>query len=32
LFLALDIEHAMRKFHIVICGLLGSTIFLHIIS
>ena len=29
---ALVIHHAMRVRHIVICGLLGSTIFIHIIK
>jgi hypothetical protein len=31
-FVALDIKHAMRMRHIVICGLLRSTIFFQIIS
>ena len=31
-FVDLDIQHAMRKRHIVICGLLSSTKFFHIIS
>ena len=31
-FVALGIQHAMCKRHIVICGLSGSTIFSHIIS
>ena len=31
-FVALGIRHAMRKCHIVICGLSGSKIFLHNIS
>ena len=30
--LALGIQHAMRKRHIVICGLSGSTEFFHTIS
>jgi len=29
---AIGIQHAMRMFHIVICGLSGFTILLHIIS
>ena len=29
---ALDIRHAMRMRHIVICGLSGSTVFFYIIS
>ena len=28
---ALGIQHAMRMTHIVICGLFGSNIFLHIL-
>ena len=31
-FVALGIQHALRVRHFVICGLLGSTIFFHIIS
>jgi len=31
-FVALDVQHAKRVSHIVICGLPGSTIFFHIIS
>jgi len=31
-FVALGIQHAMHVRHIVICGLLGSTIFFHLIS
>jgi ribosomal protein S27AE len=31
-FVALVIQHAIRMRHIVICGLHGSTTFLHIIS
>ena len=31
-FVVLGIQHAMRMRHTVICGLSGSTIFLHIIS
>jgi hypothetical protein len=31
-FVALGIQHEMRLRHIVICGLCGSTIFLHVIS
>ena len=31
-FVALDIQHAMRMCHIVICGLPLSTTFCHIIS
>jgi len=31
-FVALDIRHAMRVSHIVICGLPHSTVFFHIIS
>jgi len=30
--LAIVIQHVMRVFHIVICGLSRSTIFFHIIS
>jgi len=26
------IQHAMRMRHIVVCGLSGSTVFIHIIS
>jgi hypothetical protein len=32
LFEALFIQHEMRKRHIVICGLSGSTIFFYLIS
>jgi len=32
MFVALVIQHAMRMRHIVICGLSGSTIFIHIIK
>jgi hypothetical protein len=31
-FVALSIQHAMRMRHIVICGLLGSAVFFHIVS
>jgi len=31
-FVAVDIQHAMRMLQIVIYGLSGSTIFFHIIS
>ena len=31
MFVALCIQHAMRMRHVVICGLLGSTVFFHII-
>jgi hypothetical protein len=31
-FVALSIQHSMRKHHIAICGLSGSKIFLSIIS
>ena len=31
-FVVLGIQHAMRKSHIVICGLPRSTVFFHIIS
>jgi hypothetical protein len=31
-FVAFDVQHAMRIRHITICGMLGPTIFLHIIS
>ena len=30
-FVALGIQHAMRIRHIIICGLLRSTVFFHII-
>ena len=29
---ALGIQHAMRMGHIVICGVSGSIVFLHIVS
>ena len=29
---ALGIQHAMRIRHVVVCGLSGSTLFLHIVS
>ena len=29
---AVDIQHAMRTKHVVICGVSASTVFLHIIS
>ena len=32
MFVALDIQNAMRMRRIVICDLSGSTVFLHIIS
>jgi hypothetical protein len=32
MFVALRIQHAMRMRHIVICGLSGSTVFIHIIA
>jgi len=32
LFVALDIQHAMRKRHVVICGQPGCTIFFHTVS
>jgi hypothetical protein len=31
-FVALDIQHGKLMCHVVICGLSGSTIFVHIIS
>jgi len=31
-YVAIDIQHAMRMRHIVICGLPGSAVFVHIIS
>jgi len=31
-FIALGIQHAMRKHHIVICGLYASSILFHIFS
>ena len=31
-FVAIEIQHAMRMRHIVVCGLLRSTISFHIIS
>jgi len=32
LFVALDIQHAMRKRHVVICDLPGCTVFFHNVS
>jgi hypothetical protein len=31
-FVTIGIQHEMRMHHVVICGLLGSTVFFHIIS
>jgi len=31
-FVTLDIQHAIRLLHVVICGLFYSTMFFHIIS
>jgi len=31
-FVALGIQHAMRKRRVLVCGLPGSTIFFHVIS